>query len=296
MRFRVIHETRYLYQAPASEAVSELRLFPPEDATQTVNSRSLVISPEAEPLFYTDFMGNGVEIISIPFRHKNLKVRMSADVTTHPVAEPNASADLTVAEGRRLNRDRRIALYHFLTATPLVPLGSDLRGLGYPRLRESQTLRHALLQLNHWIFTHFRYQSGTTQISTPLRDIIANRTGVCQDFAHLMLAILRSQGLPARYVSGYIEAFDPDQPHSPELIGATASHAWVEVCLPDNSWWGLDPTNDQTAGERHVKIAVGRDYLDVAPLRGTYKGALNQKLKVMVSVTRKTAKGSNAKF
>ncbi|MEM8866765.1 MAG: transglutaminase family protein, partial [Verrucomicrobiota bacterium] len=117
------------------------------------------------------------------------------------------------------------------------------------------------------------------------KEIVATRRGVCQDFAHLMLAILRSNGIPARYVSGYIEPFDPTKADS-KLIGAAASHAWVEVYLPGGFWWGLDPTNNQQAGERHVILAMGRDYQDVTPMRGTYKGATDQQLNVMVSLKR----------
>jgi len=128
---------------------------------------------------------------------------------------------------------------------------------------------------------------GVTDVSTPISDVVKHRRGVCQDFANLMLAILRSNGLPARYVSGYIEAFDPES--GDEMTGAAASHAWVEVYLPGGTWWGLDPTNNQVVGERHIVVAVGRDYHDVAPMRGTYKGANDQKLKVIVSLERRKA-------
>jgi transglutaminase-like putative cysteine protease len=154
--------------------------------------------------------------------------------------------------------------------------------------REATPLREALEDLNNWIYTNFTYKPGVTNVSTPLSTVLRQRKGVCQDFAHLMLSIIRHNGLPARYVSGYIEPVDPTRPGGSELVGAAASHAWVEVNLPNGTWWGLDPTNNQCAGERHVKVAVGRDYHDVAPLRGTFKGASNQKLQVIVSMKRKT--------
>jgi transglutaminase-like putative cysteine protease len=167
-------------------------------------------------------------------------------------------------------------------------LGDVLRPLKRRPLGAGATLGEVLHELNGWIHREFTYKPGVTDISTPLATVVKQRVGVCQDFAHLMLAILRTIGLPARYVSGYIEHFDPTKTDA-RLIGAAASHAWVEVFLPGGEWYGLDPTNNQPAGERHVVTAVGRDYHDVAPMRGTYKGMLDQKLQVIVSLQRRAA-------
>lgn len=287
MRFRIVHETLYQYSSPASESLSELRLWPQDTASQKVHSRELQVTPAAVADAYTDFNGNLVEVISIPFRHQSLHIRMQADITTTSPAAPGAAADLPLAYARRLDRNQRIELYPYRVATRQVPLGGVISKLLYPEFRDSESLRETLLRINQWIFTEFTYQSGSTDISTPLTQVVENRKGVCQDFAHLMLAILRTYGLTARYVSGYIESRDPAASTDSQMIGAEASHAWVEVYLPDGSWWGLDPTNNQQASERHLKIASGRDYDDIAPLRGTYKGATSQKLKVIVSVRRK---------
>jgi transglutaminase-like putative cysteine protease len=236
---------------------------------------------------YRDFFGNVVECFSIPFRHKRLQVRMSADVDTRPPVDPGPAADVPAGEARRLNPHQRIDLYHYRLPTPAVPLGKVLAPVRKRFFPQDASLRECLLQLNEWIHRNFKYQPGVTDVSTPLSTVIRKREGVCQDLAHLMLSILRTNGLPARYVSGYIEPVDPTRADNAELIGAAASHAWVEIGLPDGTWWGLDPTNNQCAGERHVWMAAGRDYHDVAPLRGTYKGAVNQKLRVIVSVRRK---------
>jgi transglutaminase-like putative cysteine protease len=290
MQFRIIHETRYRYGSPASESVGELRLCPLDSPAQRVTNRSLNLDPEVPVDAFTDYFGNTVECFAIPFRHQHLRVRMHAEVETCPAAVPGPAADLPLAEALRFSRQRAIDLYPYRLPTPAVPLGGVLSPLRKRFFRDATPLREALLELNSWIHSQFVYQPGVTDISTPLETVIRKRRGVCQDFAHLMLAILRTHAIPARYVSGYIEPVDPTVRDGAELIGAAASHAWVEASLPDGAWWGLDPTNNQCAGERHVKIAVGRDYHDVAPLRGTYKGAVNQKLHVIVSMRRRRPK------
>ena len=292
MRFRISHETLYAYASPASESVGELRLSPLDNERQVIRSRHLQLEPDVQVDAFDDFFGNRVECFAIPFRHRRLRVRMTADVETFPVKDPGPVADVPVGEAKRLNRYRRIELYHYRLPTVAVPLGQVLLPLRKHFLRETVPLRKALLELNNWIHGRFAYRPGVTDVSTPLARVIEEKAGVCQDFAHLMLAILRTQGLPARYVSGYIEPNDPTKAGGERLVGAAASHAWVEVGLPDGTWWGLDPTNNQSAGERHVVVAVGRDYHDVAPMRGTYKGAQNQKLRVIVSMKRKPGSSS----
>ena len=287
MQFRISHETVYKYATPASESVGELRLCPLSTPHQEVRNRHLQLDPEVPVSEYVDFFGNTVECFTIPFRHGRLRVRMTADVETRPAGDPGAAADIPAGEARRLNHNRRIDLYHYRLPTKAVPLGSILQPIRRRFFQQDAPLRDCLLGLNAWIHKSFTYKQGVTEISTPLATVIRTRTGVCQDLSHLMLAILRTNGLPARYVSGYIEPHDPTRQGGAELIGAAASHAWVEVNLPDGSWWGFDPTNNQCAGERHVWMAAGRDYHDVAPMRGTYKGAVNQKLRVIVSVRRK---------
>lgn len=287
MKFTVIHKTEYRYQTPASESYGELRICPQSDAHQKVKNRKLSISPDVQVKTYQDYFGNRVEYFNIPHRHQKLLISSRAEVETLPVQIPEADEGVTIAEVRQILRSRGISHYPFLQPTELVPLRSSIRAINISRFcRSEQTFSEAVLGLNSWIYRNFTYESGSTEISTPLRQLIRQRKGVCQDFAHLMLAVLRTCRLPARYVSGYIEAFDPETT-DPELVGATASHAWVEVAAPGVGWIGLDPTNNQIAGERHVKVAVGRDYNDVAPLIGTYKGAQDQKLNVIVSVKRR---------
>lgn len=287
MRFRISHETVYKYATPASESVGELRIYPVDTPDQKVSNRRIHLDPEVPVDTFTDYFGNTVGCFSIPFRHRKLQVRMTAEVETRRPPDPGPAAGIPVGEARRLNRDRRIGLYLYRQPTAAVPLGKGTDLFRKRFFREATPLRTAVESLNSWIHTNFTYMPGVTDVSTPLSKVLRERKGVCQDFAHLMLSILRHNGIPARYVSGYIEPIDPTKSDASELVGAAASHAWVEVNLPDGRWWGLDPTNNQPAGERHVKVAVGRDYHDVAPLRGTFKGAANQKLQVIVSMKRK---------
>lgn len=284
MRFRVSHTTEYRYSAPASESFAELRVWPQSNATQQVLNRRLTVHPQSVIEHYVDYFGNHVEFFSIPFRHEQLTVTAEAEVETF-VVEPEASVlEVPLGEARQIYNSANYQHFEFLQPTSLVPLNQHRR-IRKQFFIEERTIAECLLGLNAWIFANFEYTPGVTDVSTPIATVVQQRRGVCQDFAHLMLAILRSNGIPARYVSGYIEAYDPEHT-DPELVGAAASHAWVEVYLPGGSWWGLDPTNNQTAGERHVVVAVGRDYNDVAPMRGTYKGANDQKLNVIVSLER----------
>lgn len=292
MRFRVSHTTHYVYSSPASESFAELRVWPQDSESQTVLSRSLVVDPEVPIAHYTDYFGNKVEYFSIPNLHSELRVKATAEVETLPVIIPEPVLNTPVAEAKQLYQGRLFRLFDFLQPTEAVDLDA-VRRFRRSFFSPQRPIGEALLDLNHWIYSEFKYQPGVTDVRTPLTKVIQHKSGVCQDFAHLMLAILRLNKIPARYVSGYIEAFDPEATDTP-LIGAAASHAWVEVFLPGEYWWGLDPTNDKPADERHVKVAVGRDYSDVAPMRGTFKGAREQKMAVKVKLKRTRNQGQEA--
>jgi len=290
MRFRVTHRTEYAYRAPASESFAEVRVWPRDTRTQKVLQRKLTIEPRVPVDDYIDYFGNHVEFFSVPFRHQRLAVEASAEVETFPMPEVGEALAVDAAEARQLFHGQMHKLYDFLQPSDTVPLGELLLPLKRRFFAPGAALGESLHELNCWINKEFAYRPGATEISTPLQKVIQQRSGVCQDFAHLMLSIIRTSGLPARYVSGYIEPYDPETT-DPALVGAAASHAWVEVFLPGGEWYGLDPTNNQPAGLRHVVTAVGRDYHDVAPMRGTYKGALDQRLQVIVSLERTTPNG-----
>ncbi|MGF1530339.1 MAG: transglutaminase domain-containing protein [Puniceicoccaceae bacterium] len=287
MIFEVTHTTDYRYSSTASESVGELRVFPVDDENQTVSRRLLEIHPQVEVDSYTDYYGNRAEWFAVPFRHERLTIRSSSLVVTTPSIFPQPCLELSVAETRQIARKQH-ALYDFLAPSRRVPQSVALHLGGRHLLAPATSIEEAVVRLNEWIHDNFEYQSGATEVDTPLSKVIEQRKGVCQDFSHLMLAILRSAGIPCRYVSGYIEPFDPtsEAEDRAALIGAAASHAWVEVWLSGGHWAGFDPTNRQRAGERHIRVAVGRDYSDVPPFRGTFKGAVGHNLRVEVEIKR----------
>ncbi len=285
MRFSVSHTTHYRYAQPASESVAELRLCPVSGPGQEVESRSLQVDPHAPVGTFVDYWGNRAEYFAIPFRHSTLRIVSSSVVETHLQEPVDYCAEVSVAEARQIVNRSSVEAVEYRRPSRLVPIGKVLQPLGGCFVRGNASVVETVCAVNEWIHENFEYVPGATDVRTPLDQVIAIRKGVCQDFAHVLLSLFRTGGIPARYVSGYIEAVDPTQPGA-ELIGAAASHAWVEVLLPGGRWWGVDPTNNQVVGERHIKVAVGRDYDDVAPFRGTFKGVTQQELDVAVEIDR----------
>jgi transglutaminase-like putative cysteine protease len=313
MHFQIVHTTEYDYSASAVESYTELRVRPRNSLKQVVVSHATEVNPQVPLETFTDYYGNYVEAMSVPFRHRSLTVTSRSQVETRTLPDPFGGLDLSVSEAVRLCWPQRRELYDFLIPSQHVPITPAVEALAAKLLPSSAPFVESVIGLNAYLYKNFKYQSGVTDISTPIDQVIETRQGVCQDFAHVMLAVIRAAGLPARYVSGYIETdaaaknsekrnhrlatgallpgfsedtLDDEDTEEAQLIGATASHAWVEIYSPNHHWVGLDPTNNIREGERHVQIAVGRDYADVPPLRGVYKGAQQQFLSVKVSVRR----------
>lgn len=286
MIFNIVHTTAYEYSAPAIESFTELRVRPRQSNRQTVHRHVTEVTPRAALEEFSDYYENTVECLSVPFRHKCLTVTSRSTVETMPHKDALSGLDLTVSEAVRLNWPQRRELFDFLMPSTHVPFTPEVETLAKEQLPSSGSFSESLKGLCTYIYETFTYMPGVTDIRTPLTEVLRSRQGVCQDFAHLMIAVIRCAGLPARYVSGYIET---ESVHGKDdLVGATASHAWVEVYLPSGLWVGIDPTNDMLEGERHVQIGIGRDYHDVPPLRGVFKGAKRQQLSVMVTVSRTT--------
>ena len=215
---------------------------------------------------------------------------------THPLVPPEESLAVSVDEARQIFASARMAsaperTWDYRQHTDAAEIRPEARQWARRFLGGGRALGPGLLALNHALYRHFSYASGSTEIGTSLRHVWRTRRGVCQDFAHVLLSIVRAAGLPARYVCGYIETDPPPlvpdgPPRRRALVGAAATHAWVEVLLPGLHWWGLDPTNDKPCDDRHLAVSYGRDYADAAPIRGTFKGGGKQGLRVSVRVRR----------
>jgi len=287
MAYRIRHQTTYRYDAPANLCHNEARLRPLELPTQRCLDFRLVVSPA--PDFRTsreDGYGNHVDYFAIQRPHEVLVITAESRVEMHPECQ------LTLDEGIAWDEVGAALLHRgdpalvdareFTLPSPQVPRLPELAGLTGADFTPGRPLLEAVAALNERIFTEFEFKPGFTDVSTPVAEVLKERAGVCQDFAHLMIAALRSLGLPARYVSGYLETLPP--PGKPKLVGADASHAWISVFVPGQGWADFDPTNNLRPGERHIVTALGRDYADVAPLRGVTTGGAGEQLDVAVDV------------
>jgi transglutaminase-like putative cysteine protease len=286
MVFDVIHLTDYRYTEPVSEAYVEARLTPPQRAEQEVLSHGIGFSPEAGTSHYVDYFGNTATFYSMTLRHERLTVTNRMSVRTKPTERPVEALALPVAEARQILSSSLTDIFDYLQPTEAVPTGGASMDWAKKFLRSGVPMGEAVESLSQAIYAKFKYQPGATEVKTPLSTVWKKREGVCQDFAHIMLSVLRTAGLPARYVCGYIETDGPVGRDGTRLVGSIATHAWVEVMLPGLQWVAIDPTNNQWCGERHITVALGRDFMDASPVRGTFKGSGTQSMKVRVTMKR----------
>ncbi|CAN5495157.1 transglutaminase family protein [soil metagenome] len=287
MLFEIVHRTDYRYGRNASEAYIESRLTPPTLPTQTIVSHTIDFSPNTPVSTYTDYFGNQVTFYSMTLRHERLSVVNKLTVRTHETSLPGEALRVNIAEARQLVTSKLTDVFDYLQPTAMVPTGGMSMEWARRYFPVEATLGVALEELNRAIFQKFTYKPGSTSNSTPLATVWKQKAGVCQDFSHIMLSVLRTAGIPARYVCGYIET-DPvvSADGKSTLIGATATHAWVEALVPGGYWVALDPTNDQWCGQRHVTMAYGRDFGDASPVRGTFKGSGANNMSVKVYMKR----------
>lgn len=285
---QVDHDTRYEYACPVELAHHLAFLRPLEDERQQVEAFEMSVEPE--PTHHStghDVFGNQRVFFSLHSPHQALRVRARSRVRLAAPAPFLAAAtpawELVAARLCSQAGTPYEPASEFAVCSPYVPRLALLRELAPPLFTPGRPLAEAAMALMHWVHAEFRYESASTEVDTPLAQVIAQRRGVCQDFAHLMIGVLRSLGLAARYVSGYLLTAPP--PGEAPLQGADASHAWVSVWCPGvpGDWFELDPTNDLLPATSHVRLAVGRDYGDVAPLRGVIRGGGRHSLQVTVN-------------
>ena len=281
MFYSIRHITRFRYSAAVHESVMELRMQPRSEGPQSLRSFQIATNPRAQLYAYTDHLGNAVYHFNVLRAHDELRVEAQAVVEIAPTPPPPATCD--PLEWERYNR-LNLSDLHFDLLEPsrfARPSPALLAFLGEKDLEKPPgDPLSALKSLSHAIHDAFDYEIGATQVHSPIEQALGARRGVCQDFAHIMIAAARLWGIPARYVSGYLHHGRRDQFRS----GEDATHAWVEAYLPSLGWLGFDPTNDIEARERHIRAAVGRDYADVPPTRGTFKGDADTELAISVAV------------
>ena len=267
MKLRIEHTTSFAYSETISEAYTEMRLCPQDTGTQNCRLFQLTTEPRGDVMQYNDRFGNLVHHVDALETHERLVVRGLSEVITTPKFVDDQQQLSPLDE------------YDYLAPTNYAPLGDVMCDFASPNVVEGDA-GETVLRLMDAVFRSMKYEPGATDVQTTAIEAMSLGLGVCQDFAHLMLAACRCVKIPARYVSGYL--------HVPESIGFStnaASHAWVDVFTGDRGWISLDPTHNCEQTEPYVRVAVGRDYADVPPTRGVYKGKAKESLSVDVKVT-----------
>jgi transglutaminase-like putative cysteine protease len=287
MIFDVSHRTHYVYSQPVVQSQHLIHMSPRPCLLQEVHHHSLIVDPApALRNNGTDAFGNPVVLldIEVPHRELILHARSTIKVTPPAPVEPSHSTPWNLLDTHILETGRSLDLdvLQYRCASRLTTPNLEIEDYAARSLRPGRPLLEGVIELNQRIFDDFTFDPTATDISTPISQVVKQRRGVCQDFAHLMLAGLRAMRIPARYVSGYILTRPP--PGHPRLQGADASHAWVSVWSPEIGWTDLDPTNGLIVADEHITIAHGRDYDDVSPICGVILGGGEHTVSVGVDV------------
>jgi transglutaminase-like putative cysteine protease len=289
MRFEVIHKTIYRYSAEVSVSHHLARLAPRPLPRQHCLEFDIRVEPKPVlMLAREDYFGNFAQFFALEGKHHTLVVTARSVVEVQPRPTPDLDQE---SEPWETVRDGCLhgavwsepGVEEFIYASPMAPCLDALADYAAPSFPDGEPMLKAVLDLTRRIHKDFKFDPKATTVATPVEQVLKHRRGVCQDFAHLEIGCLRSLGLPARYVSGYLETLPP--PGKPKLVGADASHAWVQVFIPSLGWLDLDPTNNLVPSERHITIGWGRDFDDISPIRGVIVGSGKHELLVAVDVT-----------
>ncbi len=280
--YSIRHLTKFQYEHPISESMMETRMHPRNDSNQRCLSFSLSVSPRCRVFSHRDHLGNNVQHFDIPGEHSQLVIVAESLVEQQALMDiphwldPGAWEELDAMVSQDDYWEMLLPSKFSKPTAALLQLASDLNVC---RRDDPLMLLH---ELNMRLYEWFRYVPKSTQVDSPIDEAIQSREGVCQDFAHSMIALVRLVGIPCRYVSGYL--YHADEIKDRSTVDAT--HAWVEALLPHLGWVGFDPTNNLVAHQRHIRTALGRDYADVPPTRGIYRGATESQLFVAVNVSK----------
>lgn len=275
MKWEILHRTQFIYASPVRESFNEVRLQPPSNEHQTVDSFLLRVLPTARLRHYRDFYLNCIHHFEIVEPHSTLSIESRLAITTRP--NRLLPSDARPAGLTRLPETLHYAnCYDFIQGSRFVELTPEAWRLAMDVAREETDVWQIALRLMQHVHRTLVYQPNSTHVHSTMRDVLAQGCGVCQDFAHVLIGLCRSLQIPALYVSGYLAT-----------QAASATHAWAEVYVPGVGWLGLDPTHNCQPDETYVKIGVGRDYVDVAPVSGTYKGTTDRKLAIELKIERR---------
>jgi transglutaminase-like putative cysteine protease len=291
MRFRVRHITHYRYAARVTRCYNLANVIPRDTLRQQCLSNRITLSPLPSTTHKrSDYFGNKAFHFEIQKPHTELSITAVSDVQmSDRDNEQNLDLGISYREAleylQQTNRPETIEAREFLLSSPMIEATEALAEYARPSFAGDRTLKSCVADLTSRIFNEFKYDPQFSTIATPLADVLKHKKGVCQDFAHLEVGCLRAMGIPAKYVSGYIETLP--KPGEQKLVGADATHAWIAFFCPEEGWVEFDPTNDSMAGSQHIVTAFGRDYFDVTPLRGViFGGGAGPALSVSVDVSR----------
>ncbi|HTN45060.1 MAG TPA: transglutaminase family protein [Flavipsychrobacter sp.] len=276
-KYNIKHITRYNYPQPVIDSANQVMLFPIQDKWQEVSRHELSITHQPQVETFVDYFGNRIGVFSVVKAHDELTILSEIDVITHPVILPQETLS-PEAQWNELNNVSAEYPYMDFVLQESIDSQEEIISMAAGIRRNNDTPLALVQQLSTYVYENFEYKKGITNVETKVDEIWKLRAGVCQDFAHVLLVMLRSMGIPARYVSGYI------CPKDQELRGEGATHAWVDAYIPLYGWLGLDPTNNCIVSDRHVRLAVGRHFSDCTPVKGTYKGSSEHSLEVSVSI------------
>jgi len=274
--FRIHHITKYEYEKQVTESVNEIRIFPYQGQEQEVLQHDLVITDSPEIQFFNDYWGNRAGLFSLIHPHRQLIIESKLIVRT--TAPSQLRIDFHSGFEQLQNETSSNLLLLELTRPDAINNQAIIDQICSEIYQPGKSVATVVEKSNEYIFKHFKYTKGITTIETTVDEILGHHGGVCQDFAHVLLQILRSLNIPCRYVSGYI------CPNKNGMRGEGATHAWVEAWIPGYGWAGIDPTNNVWVTNNHVKLAVGRNFSDCTPAKGTFKGPARQELYVLVNV------------
>jgi transglutaminase-like putative cysteine protease len=273
MKYDILHCTRYDYSSPVRDSLNDVRLHPVPNPEQTVESFLLRVLPAARLSHYIDFYRNWVHHFEIAEPHSYLLIESRSRVQTHPPA-PLLAQEMVCPFESLAEVSHAERCFDYLQSSRYIEVETEVWRLAVDATLGRKDVWQAVQGLMGFVHGYLKYESKSTHVHTQMQAVLKERRGVCQDFAHLMIGLCRSLKIPARYVSGYLATED-----------ASASHAWVEVYLPGVGWRALDPTHNRQLDETYVKIGHGRDYGDVPPVAGNYRGTMERTMTVTVKIT-----------